>query len=262
MLVFAAFTPHSPLLLPSINKDRLAEVQRTREAMAQLAEELYAARPDTIIVISSHGTMHQEAFSIDLHDPYHLDLSEFGDLTAYRTFHPDLGLIDRLQRALRRDHPVTLNTNPHLHYGAAVPLLLLTEHLEHVAIIPFSFAGLSAKDHYNAGVSLQEVIHLSPRRIAVIGSGDQSHTLTTDSPGGFAKEGALYDAEVQEFLKQNNTSGLLQMKPKQVLQARECSYRSLLILLGALDHIHYWSIIHSYEAPFGVGYLVAHFELT
>ena len=262
MLVFAAFTPHSPLLLPSINKERLSDVAKTREALEKLAEELYASRPDTIVIISSHSTMHDEAFSIDLHDPYRVDLTEFGDLTTYRTFHPDLGLIDRLQRTMRREHPTTLNTDDALHYGASVPLLLLASHLDHVAIVPLSFAGLSPKDHYNAGITLQEVIQASPRRIAVIATGDQSHTLTTDSPGGFAKEGAQYDAQVQEFLKQNNTAGLLQMKPKLVELARECSYRSLLMLLGVLDHRHCWPVIHSYEAPFGVGYLVAHFELS
>lgn len=262
MLVFAAFTPHSPLLLPTINRDRLDEVKATREALGRLAEELYARRPDTIIILSSHATMPDEAFSIDVHDPYHVHLNEFGDLSEYRSFHPDLGLIDRLQRTMRQDKlAITLNTDEALHYSAAVPLLLLTEALPRVAVVPVSYAGLSPKEHFAAGETLKDVIAASPRRVALVASGDQSHALTSDSPAGFAKEGPQYDAQIQEFIKNNNPAGLLQMKPKFVEKARECSYRPLLMLLGALDKTNYWPTIRSYEAPFGVGYLVVHFEL-
>lgn len=262
MLVFAAFTPHSPLLLPSINRERLKDVETTRGAMARLAEELYAARPDTIVVISSHATMHDKAFSINLHDPYRVDLKEFGDLGEYRSFHPDLGLVDRLQRRMRQQAvATTLNTDDALHYSAAVPLLLLTEELPQIAVVPVSYTGLSAKEHFTAGEVLNDVIADSARRVAILATGDQSHALTSDSPAGFVKEGPQYDAQVQECIKNNNPAGLLQMKPKFVEKARECSYRPLLMLLGALDKTQYWPTIHSYEAPFGVGFLVAHFEL-
>ena len=263
MLVFAALTPHSPLLLPSINRERLKDVQTTREAMTRLAEELYAARPDTIVILSSHATMHEDAFSINLHDPYRVNLHEFGDLSEYRTFRPDLGLIDRLQRTMRREViPTTLNTDDTLHYSVAVPLLLMTEHLPDVAIVPISYSGLSPKEHFSVGEILKEVITNSTRRVALIATGDQSHALTSDSPAGFSKEGPQYDAQVQESIKNNNPAGLLQMKPKLVQKARECSYRPLLMLLGALEKTQYWPTIHSYEAPFGVGYLVVHFELA
>ncbi len=262
MLIFAAFTPHSPLLLPTINRDRLAEVAVTREAMEHLAQELYAARPETIVILSSHTTVHEETFSIHVHDPYHLNLNEFGDLTEYQTFHPDLGFIDALQRTMRqRGMAVTLNTDEHLHYSASVPLLLLAEKLGPVSLVPVSYSGLSPKEHFAAGETLKEVIMNSPRRIAVIATGDQSHALTSASPAGFAKEGAQYDAFVQECINGNNPAGLLQIKPRLVEKARECSYRSLLMLLGCLDKVQYWPSIHSYEAPFGVGYLVVDFEL-
>ena len=43
--------------------------------------------------------------------------------------------------------------------------------------------------------------------------------------------------------------------------AAECGLRSILILLGILNHIKFQTKILSYEAPFGVGYLVANLEL-
>lgn len=263
MIVFAALTPHSPLLLPSVNKEKLSKVELTRRAMATLADELYAARPDTIVIISSHGTMYDDAFSINLHDEYAIDLSQFGDLTTHRGFEPDLQTIDRLQRSLRRRHfPLTLSSDATLDYGAAVPLLMLTEHLPDVRIVPISYSGLPAKDHFNFGAALQEVLMNESKRIAVISTGDQSHALSADSPAGFAKEGVEYDQAVQSSIVNLNPAALLKLDKKKIAKAKECSYQSLLILQGILEHLQYQPIVHSYEAPFGVGYLVVNFELA
>ena len=262
MIVFSAFTPHSPLLLASVNKAKLKKVQKTVKAMALLADALMEARPDTIIIFSSHGTVHEDAFSINVHDDYPVDLAEFGDLTTNHTFRGDMKLIDALQRSLRaKDLSVTLSSEEKLDYGAAVPLLLLTEHLPNVKIVPITYSGLSAKHHFQFGEALKDVLLNSNKRVAVIASGDQSHALETRSPAGFAKEGAEYDQLVQSAIVNGNVSGLLTLDPETLEKAKQCSYRPLLMLLGVMDHLRYDPVIHSYESPFGVGYLVVHFEL-
>lgn len=263
MIVFAAITPHTPLLLSSINKEKLNKVAKTREAMASLADELYAAQPDTIVILSSHGTIFDDAFSINLHDEYRVDLAEFGDLATNRTYLPDLKLIDTLQRTLRRkQHPVTLSSDGKLDYGASVPLLLLTEHLPKIKIIPISFSGLTSKEHFQFGDALKDALMNSTSRVAIIATGDQSHALETSSPAGFAKEGEAYDILVRECLVNKNSTSLITMDPDDIAKARECSYRPMLMLLGVLEQINNRPIIHSYEAPFGVGYLVVNFELA
>ena len=263
MLVFAALTPHTPLLLPTVNKERLKEVEQTRQAMLELRDALYASRPDTIVIFSSHATQFDQAFSINLHDEYLIDLKEFGDLSDYRTFKPDLQTIDRLQRTLRsKGQPVTLSSDAKLDYGAAVPLLLLGEPLPKVQIVPISYSALTAKEHFQFGDALKDVLMNENKRVAVIATGDQSHALDSHSPAGFAKEGKRYDEAVQTLLTTRNTAGLLTLDPKEVAKAHECAYRPLLMLLGVLDRMNYRPVIDSYEAPFGVGYLVAHFELA
>lgn len=263
MIVFSAFTPHSPLLLASVNKTKLEKVEKTSAAMRLLADELYAARPDVLVVLSSHGTTFDDAFSINLHEEYRVDLKEFGDLTAHRTFLPHLKLIDNLQRSLRHQQmPVTLSSDEILDYGAAVPLLLLTEHLPDIKIVPITFSSLSAKEHFQFGEALKEVLSSCHERVAVIGSGDLSHALETTSPAGFDKHGPLFDKTVQECVVNRNVGGLLKLAPSDVTKAKECAYRPLLMLLGLMERIHCDPVVHSYEAPFGVGFLVVHFELA
>ncbi|MEK7105612.1 MAG: AmmeMemoRadiSam system protein B [Patescibacteria group bacterium] len=262
MIVFAALTPHSPLLLPSVNKDKQKPIAKTKTAMAALADELYAAKPDVILIISSHGNLYEDAFTINLHDAYRPDLSEFGDLTLHRPFSPDFKLIDDIQRALRRKQfPIGLTSDEKLDYGASVPLLLLTEHLPSIHIVPLSYSHLGGKEHFQFGDALKDVLVNSNKRIAVIASGDQSHALQTTSPAGFHKQGKAYDKAIQDAIVNRNTAQLLKLTPESLEHAHQCSYQPILMLLGIMERLSYDPVIHSYEFPFGVGYLVVHFEL-
>ncbi len=259
MLIFTAFTPHTPLLLPSIGKEHLESLVSTRGAMDHLAEELYALHPETIVVISGHGAQFQEAFSVNLHDHYRADFSEFGDLTTTETFEPDLAFIDTLQRtARRRQIPFTLFSDPVLDYGTSVPLLTLAERLHKVNIVPLSYSGLPAKTHFEFGRSLKEVVHGSTRRVAVIASGDLSHALSSDAPAGLRPEGKVFDETVRAAIQSQAPAKLLSLDPAVVERAAECGYRPLLILLGLLDGTRVTPDELVYESPFGVGYLVTH----
>jgi MEMO1 family protein len=262
MIIFSAFTPHSPLLLPSIGKSKIKNVAKTTEALKHLHEELYASHPDVLVIISSHSDQHENAFSINLHDSYHAQVKEFGDLETSKEFLPEYQLIDQLQRHVRsKDIPLTLDSHDHLDHGSSVPLLLLTEGLENLHILPISYSNLSEKDHIEFGRALKDVLVNSKKRIAIIATGDLSHCLSTDAPAGFKKEGEIFDKAIQEALKDMTTSKLLSLDPNLIEEASECAYRPLLILFGILERMNTRTEILSYEAPFGVGYLTAQFHL-
>lgn len=262
MLVFSGFTPHSPLLLPEVNQDQLHLVQATIDAMDELAEDLYAAHPDTILLISEHPTIYEDAFSVTLADPYHFDLSEFGVLDVQQKYRPNLKLIDRLQRSLRRaGHPITLTTEEALNYASAVPLMLLTQQLPQVKLIPVTYSELDPKAHFQFGQALKDEVMHCDSRVAVIASGDMSHALSSNSPAGFHRDGTVYDEKIQELVTHKNTAGLLSLEEDLIINAQQTSYRPLTILFGLLERVSVKPSILSYEAPFDVGYLVANFIL-
>lgn len=263
MIVFAGFTPHTPLMLPPIGKDARERLQDTITAMGRLGDELYAAMPDTIVVISAHATQHEEAFSANLHDQYRVDLREFGDLTTAREFAPDLSLVDAIQRSVRRTGiPFTLDSDARLDYGSAVPLVMLADALPAVKVVPVSYGGLGAKEHHAFGRALKDVLSARRERIAVIASGDLAHCLTSDAPAGFRPEGAQFDEAVRHAVEAGSGSALLSLDQALVERAAECAYRPLLVLFGILENVRVRPEVLSYEAPFGVGYLVAQFHLS
>jgi len=262
MIVFAAHTPHTPLMLASIGKENRRKLEDTVVAMDQLAQELYAAHPDTLLIISSHATVHDTAFSCNLHDEYRTDFSAFGDLTTTHEFAPDLALIDAMQRSLRRGQvPFTLDSESTLDYGSSVALTMLAPRLPDIRVVPVSHSGLDAKTHFKFGQHLKDILTASNRRIAVVSSGDLSHCLSSAAPGGYKKEGEEFDASVVRAVESASASQLLTLDDALVREASECGFRPLLILLGILDGRSIESEILSYEAPFGVGYLTAQFHL-
>lgn len=261
-LVFASIVPHPPIIIPAIGKDNLKKVKKTAGALDELEKELYAAKPETILVISPHGHLLADAFAINANPTYKVDLRDFGDLTTAREYLSDFEMIAKISNSAKEQHlPLVLQTDAILDYGSAVPLYYLTRHLPDVKIIPVGYSLLDPKTHLNFGYLLKEEIMRANCRVAVVASGDLSHALTSEAPAGFSPQGEKFDKILMEYLQNHNTSAIMNLDPSFCQEAAECGWRSFLILLGILQKVNYNLKILSYEGPFGVGYLVANFVL-
>ncbi|HLD27763.1 MAG TPA: AmmeMemoRadiSam system protein B [Patescibacteria group bacterium] len=259
-LIFGAIVPHPPLLIPAIGRDNLKEMEKTGRSFKELEEILYAKKPDTIIVISPHGNLMTEAFTINHSPVLKADFEDFGDLETKLEFKNDNALAYQIRESLETKLPLVLTTVERLDHGVSVPLYYLTRHLPDFRIIPVGYSMLSFAEHFAFGAAIRRVLNLTNKRVAVIASGDLSHRLTLEAPAGFSERGREFDAKLIELLKQKDLKSILKLNSDLVKEAGECGLKSILILLGVLDEINYQPEILSYEAPFGVGYLVANFS--
>ena len=131
MIVFAGFTPQTPLLLPTIGKQHHQDLAATLEGMKKIGDRLYAVHAETIVWISGSAPIYAEAFGMDVADPYCVDLKELGDLSSRETFACDLSLADAIQRSLRHAKiNCSLQTSDHLDPGVSVPLLTKSSQCE------------------------------------------------------------------------------------------------------------------------------------
>ncbi len=261
-LVFAGITPHPPLLIPSIGKDSIKKLEKTKAALEQMEKDLYITRPEVLIIISPHGHSFKEAFTLNSNPNYQTDLRAFGDLATKVTFLGENHLSTLIRNGSYNEHlPTTMISEPYLDHGASVPLIFLTSHLKNINIIPIGFCDLDWKTHVAFGAMIKEKISEINKRVAVIASGDLSHALLTDAPAGYNAAGPEFDTKIQELLASNNLAGMLQMDPAFVTDAAECGFRSFLILMGILQGVHYTYKSYAYETPFGVGYLTANLVL-
>lgn len=262
MLVFAAITPHPPILIPSIGKDNLNQITKTKEAMETLAEGLYIAQPETIIVISPHGLVNPEFFTIQVNDSYHGDFKNFGDLDTKFKFDSDLSFINKIKiRAETPDLPIALIGEPSLDHGTLVPLYYLAQNLAQVKIVPIAYSLLGYQEHFDFGKYLKDVITRSNKRIALIASGDLSHCLTREAPAEYSIKGEVFDKKLISILEKLDYDQLLNFDQELASEAQECGLRSFMILAGALSKLNCEPKVLSYEYPFGVGYLVMNFKI-
>ncbi|MDD2757888.1 MAG: class III extradiol dioxygenase subunit B-like domain-containing protein [Patescibacteria group bacterium] len=261
-LVFSALTPHPPLLIPTIGKAEIGKIAKTKKAMEELEEKLYATHPDIILIISPHGSFFSDAFTINSCPEYTTDLREFGDLATKIKFKGELDLAYHIRAVTKNTgFPATMISEPTIDHGSAVPLYYLTRHLPNVKIIQFGFCDLDLKTHLDFGAIIKEQVLATNKRVAVIASGDMSHALATDAPASWHPAGPEFDKKIKELLMARNTSGVITLEPEFVKNAAECGLRSLVILLGVLQGMNYTYREMAYEAPFGVGYLTAEFAL-
>lgn len=263
MLTFAAIVPHSPILLPSVGKEHLARLKKTTDALAALEAAFLASKPEAIIVISPHGPVSQDHFTLDFNDRYACNLREFGVLDRTLPCHADTALASALkEHAEDAGVPLQLRTEEGLDYGVIVPLSYLTPKLGSFAVLPIYPSHLPLKDHYAFGQAIQEAVTRSNTRVAVLASAELSHRLTETAPGGYDPEAKRFDEKIVQLLGAKNASGLLNLDEAVVKSAGECGLTTLVTYLGVLDKIETRPEILSYEAPFGVGTLVTRHHLS
>lgn len=261
-LVFSAIAPHPPLLIPGIGKKELKKVEKTKTALEKLEQDLYLTKPDLIMIISPHGSLFADAFSVNAHTNFKSAFEQFGDFETKREWIGTPNLAAAIAHGSYDEKlPLQLISQEQLDHGTTVPLFYLTNHLPNVKILPIGYSALDAKKHLQFGEFLKEMIMNTDQRIAIIASGDLSHGLTTDAPAGFRQNGKKFDNDLVELLETRNTVGIASLDPKAVEEAAECGYRSFLILLGIMRDMNYSFKNYSYESPFGVGYLVGNFVL-
>jgi AmmeMemoRadiSam system protein B len=263
MIVFGAIVPHSPLLIPSIGKEQREKLQITLDAIAQIEQLCYLAKPETIVIIAPHGPRYPDAFSANMSGNYTGTLKSFGDFSTTVKAKSDYMLMDRAHRKMREeDIPFTLTSSEELDYGFTIPILMLTQHLQNWKLIPLSPSMMDGKAHYEFGRQMKRILHMEKRRVAVIASADLSHKLSAESPGGISEVGPKFDEAIKTGILSDDPTPLLTMSPEIIENSGQCGYRPICTLLGMLDKMNVNRQLLSYEYPFGVGYLTAKFEIA
>lgn len=261
MIIFSAITPHPPVLIPAIGKENLASLKTTSKSFERLEEDLYASQAETIVIISPHGLLYPDAFTMNLGPKFEIKFENFGDFSTKFIIKGDVGLGHRIRESLETKAPLQMTSEKVLDHGCGVPLYLLTHKLKGIKVIPLYYSGLNLEAHFKFGQMLKREFLVNKERIAIIASGDLSHRLNKNAPAGYSPKAGKFDKRLIENLKNKKTQNILATKEKLVNEVRECGLKSIVILLGILDGINYEPQILSYEAPFGVGYLTMNFKL-
>jgi AmmeMemoRadiSam system protein B len=263
MLSFASICPHPPLIIPTIGKpDDLKLVSKTIHAMEDLAKTFKESGTEKIVLISPHGPLESDQFTINQSPILSGNFYDFGDVETEFSFKNDQNLLKEIETEAKKARiPLEQVNIEELDHGSLVPLYYLAKSKLDFKVIPLTFSLLDTKIHFKFGKIIQSVIKNQKSKIGIVASGDLSHRLTFDAPAGYSPRGKEFDEKLIELIGKKDVKGILNMNPDLIEDAGECGFRSILILLGALDGLNWQPEILSYEGPFGVGYSVINFKI-
>ena len=268
MSILAAYAvPHPPLIIPTIGQGREGEIAATVRAYHETMRAAAEMRPDTVVIISPHATAYDDFFHISPGAGAEGNFAAFG--------HPEISIgieydeeFVRVLSSTASEQNIPAGTlgekNPALDHGTMIPLFFLSEYLGDAPtkFVRIGIAGLPAHTHALLGQAIAATAERLERRTICIASGDLSHRLMEGGANGFAPEGAEFDELCTAFMKTGDFLSLLQIPGSFAEAAGHCGLNGLWVLAGALDRVATDAKLHSYEAPFGVGYAVASFTVT
>ena len=257
-LVFSGIAPHPPIMVPEVGRESIAGVRASIDAMAEMTRRVIEAGAETIILISPHARLEVDSFVAYEGPKVYGDFSNFQATGAEFAASVDEELLTAITRsAASENYCVSMLGDDLLDHGTAVPLYFLVRNGWQGQVVALGYSFLSNNDHLRFGSCIARAVDQVGRRVAFIASGDLSHRLKPEAPAGFNPSAHFFDEEVVEALRANTPDRIVSIDHDLRRLAGECGYRSMLVAIGAASELPVSCDVISYEAPFGVGYLVA-----
>ena len=263
MSLQAAFmVPHPPMIVPEIGRGSEEQIRETICSYEQVADEIAALRPETIIITSPHSVMYSDYFHIS---PGRKAKGSFASFRAPQVrfeLEYDEELVDRISfLAMNAHFPAGTmgEKDPKLDHGTMVPLWFVLKKYTDFKLVRIGLSGLPLTDHYAFGKLIQEAIDQTGRKTVFIGSGDLSHKLQSYGPYGYAPEGPIYDQRIMDVCGRGAFEELFDFDETFCEKASECGHRSFVIMAGALDGWAVKAAALSHQDVTGVGYGICTF---
>ncbi|MDQ3665543.1 MAG: AmmeMemoRadiSam system protein A [Acidobacteriota bacterium] len=258
-IVFSGIAPHPPIMVPEVGRESAAEVRGSIEGMAELSKRLIASRAETVVLISPHAPLERYAFVAYQGPVLHGNFANFRAPAVRFEALLDEELLQAISEAAAKEgyEIMGLGSGQKLDHGTAVPLYFLQHNGWPGRVVALGYSFLSNEDHLRFGSCIGKAINETGRAAGLIASGDLSHRLKPDAPAGYNPTAYIFDDEVVDALRTNSPERIINIDQDLRRNAGECGYRSMLIALGATREQPWTCEVIHYEAPFGVGYLVA-----
>lgn len=282
-LVYACIAPHGGMVLPTIGDPDAGKALATRAAMEELGRRLAAYRPETIALITPHGTAVGRAFSLldsarvagEVGGPRGAAAVEFrvdrelnaaiaavareagdGDPSGDSPQRPVP--VARLVRGVPGDPTSCLP----LDWGAVIPLWFLGHGWTPSPRVSIACPDgrIPWEDYPRFGAAIRRAAERVGRRVALVASADLGHAHDPDGPYGYDPASAEYDRATVEAIRAQDLGRLLHFDRAWVERARPDALWQMLNLHGAIEGQGFVGKLLSYEVPTYFGMLCASYE--
>lgn len=263
--------PHAPVFIEAVGGHQTVRVNKTIEALKAVAGEIKKLAPDLLVMISPHGPIFSDAIAVYDLNTYEGDMKRFGEFSLHYHAEKDGAFLEHLIELSDKKggyfYPLNeglfrkFQHEPKLDHGITVPYHFISAAIPKIPILPMSYGTLSYIELMRNGELIKEVAETLGKRVVIIASGDMSHALKSDGPYAYHEDGPWFDERISSAVRDGHPYSIFTEPYERIENASECGLRSFAVMMGALNGMELSSKVWQYEGPFGVGYLVAGFNV-
>jgi AmmeMemoRadiSam system protein A len=254
----AVLMAHAPILIPEVGGKRGGAAQASSQAMREAAACVVSFRPETLVLISPHSPRQRGAFGLWGGKSLHGSFAQFGASGARVNFSNDKPLGEAIVSSAKdRNLATWMIPDQDLDHGALVPLWFLAEAGWSGPTIVLSLGYPKDGGLVELGEAIAAAAQATPRRIALVASGDMSHRLKPNAPCGFHPQAQQFDETFIRLLREGDYHEIGNIDPELRDFAAEDAVDSTLVALAAVNWRTAGHKVLHYEGPFGVGYGIA-----
>lgn len=261
--VFACITPHGGEIIPELQGAKPDRMEKTRKSMESLGALMDEARPDSLVVLTPHGTRINGQFSVAVSERLEGEVVE-NEAFFRMERKTDLMLASSiLAEAEAGGLPAAginygtsagpLSCLP-LDWGSIVPLRFMPE-VPVVVITPSR--EITYEQHIAFGKAIRKAAGESGRKVGLIASCDWSHTHDSEGPYGYHPAAEELDRRTAELIESGRLEDFALFDPELVENAKPDGIWQTLILAGAIPQEERDSRLLSFEAPTYFGLICA-----
>lgn len=263
-ILAAYLAPHPPIIIDEIGRGEEMKAQDTIKGMEKISEDIKVKSPTTIVLITPHGPLFNDAIAISGVENLKGSFKNFGFNNLKYEFKNNIKLVEKILKESSKENIASLkidefiaskyNIDKELDHGALVPLHFINKKYKKFQLVHITYGLLAPKKLYRFGQIIKKSIKDLNENAIIIASGDLSHKLSNSGPYEYSPYGEKFDKKIMEIIKSGELKNLITFDLELAEKAGECGLRSLMIMAGSLDAYKINTEILSYEGPFGVGY--------
>lgn len=274
---YSAILPHGFDLIPELYPNPGKDWKNLIQGMEDVAKEIFACKPDLIVIASPHNLRIDGQIGIITTEWYHgtwwneeKTKSVEMKLTCEREF--GLALYEKIK--LANLPAVSVNygaaegefSSMIMDWGTFIPMWFVNKiYTKNKAEIPPMILITPSREipwenMIDVGRILNQLSIEENKEVVFIASADHGHSHDEEGPYGYNPASKMYDDKVRQLIERDELHKLLDFTEVFVEHAKPDSLWQMLILLGILEETYLRNNLCIYECPTYYGMIVAGFR--
>nr|WP_279285832.1 hypothetical protein [Clostridium sp. SM-530-WT-3G] len=169
--------PHIPEIIDEIADSNMQRLKKTSEACEEIGKEISKIQPETIVILSPHGNLRENFFTISMGEYIYGNFKEFKNVDISFVVKLDnifsRGVIDYFEsNSINYTVNDSESKNYKLDHGSMVPLYFINKNYRNYELVTINTSIIDSNRLFEFGKAIRKISEIQGKKIVVIASCD------------------------------------------------------------------------------------------